>query len=270
MSRPARDASLEARLNALLKGARLGLPVQAYDVLDSTMEEAHRLAQHQASEGTLIVAARQEHGRGRLGRAWASPEGGAYCSLLLRPQQPAAAPQLSLVAGLAVAETLRDIACLYPMIRWPNDLFIKDKKIAGILVEASTAQEQRALNAERSTLYAVIGVGINLTTDPAQLPEGSSSLAASGASHCSREDVIAGLCRRFAAWYERWTQEGFEPVREALRPWIGLFGQPVRLTAGTRRYEGVASDLDESGRLVVRLDSGQPRAFDMGEVTQLR
>ena len=261
--RPSRDAALESRLSTLLNGARLGLPVHAYDTLGSTMEEAHRLAQTHAAEGTLVVAARQEQGRGRLGRAWISPDGGAYLSLILRPKRPTAAPQLSLVAGLAVAETLRDVADLYPSIHWPNDVLLNDRKVCGILVEARG-------RFPRPVSHVILGVGVNVTTDPAQLPAGSTSLAASGAAHCSQEDVVAGLCRRFAAWYDRWTHDGFGPIRETLRPWMGLFGRPVRIASGAHRYEGVASDLDESGRLLVRLDSGLPRAFDMGEVTLVR
>ena len=222
------------------------------------MEVAHQLAADGAPEGTLVVAARQGQGRGRLGRTWASPEGGVYVSLILRPTRPPSeTPQLSLVAGLAAAEAIRDAARLYPSIRWPNDLLIRDRKVGGILTEGRDGA-------------VVVGIGINVATDPAQLPEGSTSLAAEGASHVSREEVIADLCRRFSAWYDVWTRQGFGPIREALRPWMGLFGHPVHLTAGTEHLEGTASDLDESGRLVVRLDSGILRQFDMGEVTLLR
>ena len=78
------------------------------------------------------------------------------------------------------------------------------------------------------------------------------------------------LCSRFHAWYDVWTTQGFAPIREALRPWMGLFGHPVHISAGADRFEGTASDLDENGRLVVRLDSGLMRQFEMGEVTLLR
>ena len=249
-----RDAELESALARHLGGR----PVHAFRQVGSTMEVAHQLAAEGAPEGTLVVAARQEQGRGRLGRTWASPEGGAYLSLILRPTRPSGeVPQLSLVAGLSAAEAIRDAACLYPSIRWPNDLLIRDNKIGGILTEARNGA-------------VVVGIGINVSTDPAHLPEGSTSLAAEGASHVSREELIAGLCRRFDAWYDGWTRQGFAPVREALRPWMGLFGHPVHLAAGADRFEGTAADLDEAGRLLVRLDSGLMRQFEMGEVTRLR
>ena len=130
-----------------------GWQVHTFDQVASTMDEAHRLAAQGAPEKTLVWAARQALGRGRQGRAWVSPEGGAYCSLILRPSRSIAeAPQLALVAGLAAAETLRDVACLYPSIRWPNDLLIKGRKLGGILAEAKREKCQ--------TPYVVLGIGI--------------------------------------------------------------------------------------------------------------
>ena len=234
----------------------IGRPIYAFQQLGSTMDEAHRLAQEGAPEGALVLALRQEQGRGRLGRTWVSPDGGLYCSIVLRPKQPAAA-QLSLVAGLAAAETLRDAACVYPSIKWPNDLLLGGKKLGGILAEARDGA-------------VILGIGINVSRPAEALPDTATSLAASGASHCSRDDVLAGLCRKLSGWYDVWAEQGFAPIREALRPWMGHFGQPVKLTAGSSQLEGVAQDLDEQGRLVVRLDSGILRAFDAGEVTLLR
>lgn len=232
--------------------------VRRFEQVASTMDEAHRLAAQAAPDKTLVWAMRQEQGRGRLGRVWASPEGGLYCSMILRPIRPITeAPQLALVAGLAAAETLRDVACVYPSIRWPNDLMIKERKLGGILTEARDGA-------------VIVGIGINRTADLETLPEGATSLAAEGAGHVTREELIAILCRRMETWYDAWTARGFAPIREALRPWIGLFGHVVHLTAGTQRLEGVAQDLDEQGRLVVRLDSGLRRAFDAGEITLLR
>jgi BirA family biotin operon repressor/biotin-[acetyl-CoA-carboxylase] ligase len=222
------------------------------------MALAHELAARGEPEGTLVWALRQEQGRGRLGRPWVSPEGGAYYSLILRPTRDAIdAPQIALVAGLAVAETIRDAACVYPSIRWPNDLLLGGKKLSGILVESRDGA-------------VIVGVGINVTTDVSHLPPDATSLVAAGAAHCSLEDLISGCCRRMSGWYARWQREGFAPIREALRPWMGLFGRPVQIDAGSAQFQGTANDVDEAGRLVVRLDSGMLRSFDAGEVTLLR
>ena len=289
-----RDSKLEAALSAGLSG-RFGRPVYAFERVGSTMDVAHELAAAGAGEGTLVWAARQEQGRGRLGRAWASPEGGIYFSFILRPVRPAAeAPQLSLVAGLAAAEATRELTGLAPSVRWPNDLLMDGKKVAGILAEGSKLEAggrslslaPRALSLQ---LVVVIGIGINVTTDPAHLPETATSLVAAmtssppgptlaragaGEPRAPNSELAfrltATLCRHFDRWYDVWTARGFGPIREALRPRMALFGQPVHITAGSEHLEGTAADLDESGRLLVRLDSGLLRAFEVGEVTLLR
>ncbi|MDP3722779.1 MAG: biotin--[acetyl-CoA-carboxylase] ligase [Candidatus Omnitrophota bacterium] len=292
-----RDSALERRLAAALAGTRLGRPLYGFQRVGSTMDVAKALAEQGAPEGTLVWAARQDHGRGRLGRVWESPEGGAYFSLILRPSpgtpptggvgegvpQPKAEgrptrslqdiPQLSLVAGLSAAEAIRELTTLSPSIRWPNDLLLNGRKVAGILIEASV---QRIADSVQN--YIVVGVGINVSTDPRELPEGSTSLReALGSSYTLYAkryplDPVAltvALCRKFDGWYDSWTAKGFAPIREALRPWLTL-GALVRLTTNSSQVEGQASDVDEQGRLLVRLESGVMRSFEAGEVALLR
>ncbi|MDP3702894.1 MAG: biotin--[acetyl-CoA-carboxylase] ligase, partial [Candidatus Omnitrophota bacterium] len=224
---------------------------------------------------------RQTQGRGRLGRVWESPEGGIYCSLIVRPSlgtppaggvgegvpEPQAEgrprrsvrdiPQLSLLMGLSAAEAIRESAMVSPRVRWPNDLLIGAQKIAGILTEARDGA-------------VVIGIGINVSTAPTDLPDTATSLAAAGGENLDLFHLTARLYRRFFRWYDLWSGEGFPPVHEALRPHMGLFGEIVHIRAGSEEFEGTATDLDESGRLLVRLDSGILKPFDVGEVTLLR
>ena len=252
-----RDPAIERRLVAELKGVRLGREVHAFQWVASTMDVAHELARAGASEGTVVWAERQRRGRGRLGRVWESPAGGVYCSIVLRPARlPTETPQLSLVAGLAAAETIRELTGLCPAIRWPNDLLLDGKKVCGILIEVKSGA-------------VVVGVGINVATALCDLPETATSLAIAGAD-CDAYRLTGVLCRQFQKWYDSWTANGFLPIRDALRPWMGLFGQPVHMTVGSERCEGVASDLDESGRLLIRVDSGMVRPFEIGEVTRLQ
>ena len=308
-----RDAALEARLKEQFQGCCFGGNIHAFAVCDSTMERAHALARdggrrssdrrHSlaggdragsvAGEGTLVFAAKQTNGRGRLGRHWESPAGGAYFSLILKPMRPVAeAPQLSLVAGLSAAEAIHEqvgrvlplrppavLAAPQPIarrrlrtaggpgsaspapscsisIRWPNDVLLNGKKVAGILTEAKNGA-------------VIVGIGINVTTDPKDLPDTATSLAASGAA-CDPYHLTAALCRKFDGWYDIWTAQGFAPIRESLRPWMSHVGGLVRLTTGASYVEGQAMDVDEQGRLLVRLDSGVIRAFEAGEVTLLR
>jgi len=247
-----RDSALEARLVTALGADRRG-DVHAFARVSSTMDVAHTIGQ----EGALVWAQRQEQGRGRQGRTWESPEGGAYFSIIVQPARAAAEiPQLALVAGLAAAEAIRECAMLSPRVRWPNDVLLNGKKLAGILTEAKNGS-------------VVIGVGINVSTTPADLPDTATSVTAAG-KDCDPLHLTARLYRRFFRWYDVWSAEGFAPIREALRPQMALFGEVVHITAGNERFEGTASDLDEAGRLVVRLDSGITRQFEMGEVTLLQ
>ena len=265
----ARDRALETQLARALDGARIGRVLYGFCQVDSTMEIAHTLAQGGAEEGTLIWAARQSRGRGRLGRSWRSPTGGVYCSAILRPSRPAdEIPQLSLVTGLACVEAIQETTGLHPSIRWPNDLLIDGRKVAGILVESSrfSAPVPRA---PCPVPPVVVGIGVNVTTDPKDLPEHATSLAAAGAS-IDLFHFTGAVCRHLDTWYDVWAREGFAPIRQALRSWIGIFGQVVHIAAGSDQLEGTASDLDERGRLLVRLDSGLVRSFDMGEVTLLK
>ena len=250
----ARDPALE---EALRRHLGQGLELYAFQEADSTMETAHELAKKGAADGTLVFAARQTNGRGRLGRRWSSPEGGLYCSLIVRPTRPPVEiPQLSLVAGLAVAEALHELTGLFPAIRWPNDVLVSNRKVCGILVEAKAGA-------------AIIGIGVNVAAPLEELPDTATSLAAQGAT-CDRFQLTDLLYHRCMAWYEVWQREGFVPIREALRPRLGFFGHPVHITTGATQFEGTAADLDDAGRLLVRLDSGIVRTFEVGEVTLLR
>lgn len=252
-----RSQTIEAQLTEALGDTLRGL-VRAFGRVSSTMDVAHALAQEGVVEGTLVWAQRQEQGRGRLGRVWESPEGGIYCSLIVRPQRSVdEIPQLSLLMGLAAAEAIRECAMVSPRVRWPNDLLSGAKKLAGILTEAKDGA-------------VVIGIGINVSTDPAALPPTATSLADAGGKNLNPFYLTARLYRRFFRWYDVWSAAGFPPVREALRPHMGLFGEVVHIRAGSGEFEGTATDLDESGRLLVRLDSGVVRAFDVGEVTLLK
>lgn len=254
---PVRDPALEARLAQ--EPGLAGRAIFAYREVPSTMDVAHELAAAGEPDGALIWAERQTQGRGRMSRKWESPAGGVYCSVVLRPSRPQAEhPQLSLVAGLAAAEAVERLSGLHPSIRWPNDLLLDGRKLAGILLEARQD-------------WVVLGFGINVTTPLAQLPEGATSLAAHDACGAEPYRVTAAWYEVLQTWYQRWSRDGFAPIREALRPRLALLGQIVRIAVdGRGEMEGQALNVDEAGRLLVRLDSGLARAFDVGEVALLR
>ena len=282
---PPRDPALEQRLTHALNGLRLGQPCYAFQELPSTMDVAHQLALDGSPEGACVWAETQTKGRGRAGRQWASAPGGIYLSLVLRPtREVSELPQLALIAGLATAQAIHELTNLSPTIRWPNDVFLSGQKVGGILTEAKSPSRPQSTaengdvsifqlghqKIETSRIYAVVGIGVNVTTDLRNLPEGATALGQHAQPAPDRFALAATLFRHLEQAYQQWNDTGFTAIRPALLPWIGLFGQPVHITAGSRQFEGTASDVDEQGRLVVRLDSGLLRAFEVGEVTLLR
>lgn len=260
MNLPPQNAALEQRLAQALDGCALGRPCLAFDSLPSTMEVAHHLALEGAQEGTVVLAEAQTAGRGRAGRAWVSPPGGLYASFILHPSRVLRdVPQLALLAGLAVTQAIQDLTTLAATVHWPNDVFLRGRKVAGILCETK---------AHDNKTTAIIGIGINAATEPKLLPREAISLAEVSRPP-DRVALFAALCRHLDALYRQWNEHGFAPLKPTLARAM-VFGNIVRITAGTDAFQGQAQDVDDHGRFLVRLDSGILRAVDVGEVTLLR
>jgi BirA family biotin operon repressor/biotin-[acetyl-CoA-carboxylase] ligase len=230
--------------------------------VDSTNEEAKRRAAAGAPEGTLIRAERQSAGRGRRGRPWTSPEGNLYCSLILRPTVPAMeAAQLSFVTSLALAEALEQ--ALPPgtavKCKWPNDVLVEGRKIAGILLES----QARAEGLE----WMVVGMGVNVASHPGEgdVETPATSLKAMG-SAWEAENFLSSLLGSFLPWYRRWRDEGFTGVRQAwLERAMGL-GGPIRVRLTTETLFGTFAGLDSDGTLLLDQDGGQRRKVAAGDV----
>lgn len=218
----------------------LGAPRVHYRVVDSTNARARALAERAAPHGTLITAAEQTEGRGRQGRSWIAPPGRALlCSLVLR-QPPRLLP---LAAGIAVAEEAGASA----LLKWPNDVLIDGRKVAGILVEGRPQHG-----------WAVVGIGLNVAMDVHDFPEELRERAGGlGRSATDLEPTLA----RLLTGLERWIAAPPERVLAALRERDALLGRHVRWRGG----EGEAAGVDEEGRLVVAVNGGRV-ALQAGEV----
>ena len=217
--------------------------------VDSTQNVARARADAGAPEGTVVWAEHQTRGRGRLGRAWADEPGCALLiSIILRP---AAAvphlPQISLLAGVAVAEALREESGLPVALAWPNDLLLHGRKVAGILAESSASREESAV------VILGIGVNVNQTRFPDDLAARATSLALETGRQFDREKLLGTVMRHLEGWYRRWQAEGFAPIREAWRQGSGTLGQHVTIEEG---IGGIAVDLAQDGALIVQTDSG--------------
>ncbi|MBM3534348.1 MAG: biotin--[acetyl-CoA-carboxylase] ligase [Alphaproteobacteria bacterium] len=227
----------------------------AFEEIGSTNTEALRLAETGAPELTLVTARRQLAGRGRRGRAFDSPTGNLFASIVLRPDRPyAVVSQLSFVAALAVGDLLDRLALDGAVgFKWPNDVQVDGAKISGILLEGGVG-------------HLVAGIGVNLLHHPGGTPYPATSVLAKGGKAADLEEATAILAEAFLERYRCWLADGFEPAREAwLARAVGI-GREVRVALGDGRIDaGVFSALDETGALVLTRD-GAVRKINAGEV----
>lgn len=234
----------------------------ALDVIDSTNEEAKRLARTGAPDGTLVWAQRQDAGRGRRGRAWASPSGNLYCSLLCRPGRPLNdCAAMSFLAAVAVGDALRTFVPSSAEVRlkWPNDVLINGRKVAGILLEAETTP--------RGVVdWLVVGVGINISSHPEIADYATTSLKAVGVESVSAADMLAAFADRLAFWANQWREEGFGPVRRAWLDRAQGIGKAVTARLPAETVEGHFVGLDDDGALLLDGFDGERRRIMVGDV----
>lgn len=234
---------------------------------DSTNVRAKFLASDGAPEGTLIVAESQTRGRGRRGRSWFSPPGeGITTSIILRPPiSPNEAPKLTLMASVAVAETLLSMTSLNVNIKWPNDILVNGRKIAGILTEISTEMDRID--------YVVIGVGVNVNTPHENLPPDIRNTATSVLMETGKPFPRIVLLRAYLEWleiyYETFTTKGFDPVMKRWKHLSDIIGRRIRVDLIDRVRIGEVMDADKDGFLILRDDEGTIERIISGDVTIL-
>ncbi len=234
---------------------------------DSTNVRAKLLANEGAPEGTVVVAEEQTKGRGRRGRSWFSPPGkGIYSSIILRPSiSPQEAPKLTLMASVAVAESLLALTSLNVNIKWPNDILISGRKIAGILTEISTEMD--------SIDYVVIGVGINVNTPRESLPPDIKDIATSVLMETGKPFLRISLMRayleRLEIHYETFRTRGFEPVMNRWKHLADIIGRRVMVDLIDRTRIGDVVDVDKDGFLIIREQGGALERIISGDVTML-
>ena len=236
-------------------------PVQLYDTLESTNRTAKLLALEGTAHGTLVLAGGQTAGRGRLGRSFTSPAGkGVYCSVVLRPPLPAANAQTATIgAAVAVCRAVQMLCGLELAIKWVNDLYYKGKKVCGILTEAGTDLESGQLE------WLVVGIGLNLTTSPADWPEElartAGSLYPGGPAPVSRAVLAGAIARELLSLCP-----AFDCLDE-YRARCFVPGHWVTVCTGAETYAAKALSIDDAGRLVVEREGGRQIALQHGEVS---
>ena len=248
-----------------MTGLQPGLPegyrLISRETVGSTNDEAKRFARSGAEEGTLVWALEQTAGRGRRGRAWSSPLGNLYASLVLRPACPLdRATQLGFVAALGVGDALAALVpgLCEPALKWPNDVLVGGRKIAGILLESEIGDGG-------NPAFIIVGVGINLVSAPVNAEFPATSVAREGHRPPEPAAMLEPFARHFDSWAQCWRTEGFAPVRLAWRTRAGGFGQPIQVRLETTTLHGRFADIDQQGVLLLDTPDGR-RHISAGDV----
>jgi len=255
-------------LEKRMAGKFIGRPLYYYPEIGSTNDEAFRLGLSGAPEGTTVIADSQTKGKGRLQRVWYSPPGSnIYTSIILRPNfAPDQAPQISIAAGVAVAEILNEYCPSHVQIKWPNDVLLNKKKVCGILAQMKTSAN--------GIDFVVLGIGINVNIGCDQLPPDIRTIATSLAIETGREiarlELIISLYENLAKWYKQLMQRGFGAIKEKWLNLTPMINQDVQIMFRDEALRGKALGLDDDGSLIILTVNNETVKVSAGDATVLK
>lgn len=257
LARP--DRLIPEELKEGLKTKSLGNKILAYESLDSTNDTAYQLAEGGEKEGTVVIAEWQKKGKGRQGRHWVSPKGGIYLSCILKPEiEPKEVAKITLVSAVAVCASIRKIAGVPAMIKWPNDIIIRKRKVCGILTEIKAEQDK--------VNFVIVGIGVNVDMPTNLLPAGATSLIKESESKPLKVELTKKILENLEHYLTLFKEDGFNKIRDEWRNFSAILGQYVKIHCHDEKIEGQAMDVDEDGALVVRLETGIQRRILSGDV----
>jgi BirA family biotin operon repressor/biotin-[acetyl-CoA-carboxylase] ligase len=238
------DKLLPVEVHPILKTKYLGHELHYYTAIDSTQNACAHVGLHGAAEGAVVVSETQEAGRGRMGRSWVSSLGGIYFSLLLRPVFLPVfdAPKVTMLISLAVRNAILKATGIDCAVKWPNDIYLGGKKLAGILCE---------INAEVDKInFVVVGVGINVNSR--DLPPVATSLFLHNKEKIKRKELFVTILSEIENYYEAVRKDGFKAILEGWQKCCPMLGKEVEVKTAARVVKGKAVTIDEYGRLVVK------------------
>jgi BirA family biotin operon repressor/biotin-[acetyl-CoA-carboxylase] ligase len=266
-----KPARLPLRVDQIYEGlltTRVGNKIHHFSAVDSTNSHARRLAEQGAPEGEVVVAESQTHGRGRLGRPWVSPPYiNLYLSVILRPKLPPTdAPQITLMAAVALAEALAPFIPVIPSIKWPNDILAEGRKLAGILTESACHDDRID--------FVILGIGVNVNYAVESMPDSirkhaTSLITLGGASVC-RESVLRRLIQDLDRCYGELEETGFQALAPRWEARFELRGKKVRVEMTDRIISGTATGIDRNGALVLEDSRGGIQRVVAGDVVPVR
>lgn len=250
-----------------LQAQRLGGHIHYFPKIDSTNSYAYRLAEAGAPEGEVVIGEEQTQGKGRMGRQWVSPPYlNLYLSVILRPALPPVhAPQITLMAAVALAETVAHWLSAPPEIKWPNDILVGGKKLAGILTESSCDPDR--------IRFVILGIGANLNFDEERMSEAlrqrATSLLSLTRRPVAREIFARRLIQNLDRCYGELEARGFSGLAQRWDRFFALRGKRVRIEMAGEPVTGKALGLDETGALILLVEKGERRKVIAGDVIPL-
>jgi len=254
----------QRQLNANLATERIGRRIEWRLHVRSTQDELNKL-KNEALDGTVLVAETQYAGRGRLARSWLSAVGGIWMSVLLRPTWPISHQILPLAFAVATARAIGDVAKLSPVIKWPNDLTVRSRKVAGLLAEASYKGNQLD--------HLIFGLGVNANIQT-RLPKALRGVSTSISHELGRDINRALLAKRIIQEmdnsYQRFESGHASELLDEAKQICSTLGRIVSVATAERKFVGRALDLGGDGQLLVRLSSGVTVPFYAADVVHLR
>lgn len=243
----------------------VGRQIITFREVDSTNETAFKMAEEGAPEGTVVIAETQRRGKGRMGRRWESPLGvNLYCSMILRPSiLPLQAVQMTFLSAVAVARAVAETTPLKPTIKWPNDVLLSGRKVAGLLNEMSAETEK--------VNFIILGIGVNLNMEagqfPAELRHPATSLRMENDRPVNRLEFTRALLRGVDRLYAAFLAGDYESIRDEWLAHCAMIGQRVRVSYRDSAVTGVATGIDDYGALLLSLDDGRVERVLAGDVT---
>lgn len=259
------DILTEAEISSQLKSVIIGKKIVSLKVTTSTNREAFNLAEKGAEQGTIVIAEEQSAGKGRMGRVWTSPAAvNLYCSIILRPLiKPYQAAQLTFLSAVATARAIEQTSNLKPSIKWPNDLLIGERKVAGLLNEMSAETD--------ITNFVILGIGVNLNMRaeqfPADLRTPATSLYIESGVKTARAKFTALLLTEMDKLYQNFLEHGFSPVQQEWQSYCNANGRKLLVDiSNDQQISGMFAGLDNDGALLVRVCGGKVERIISGDV----
>ena len=258
------DLLTPSELRPILNTKWMGKVIHHFHTIDSTNSMAYQLALGGAGEGEVVIAESQKKGRGRLGRYWFSPPSlNLYLSVILRPKIPPQQSSLvTLMAAVATADAIQKLSCIIPLIKWPNDILVKGRKVAGLLNEIHSETDR--------IHFVILGIGVNLNMDgkmfPREIRTKATSLKIETGQTISRKAFVSCLLQELERWYAIFLEKGGAPVLTAWRGRAQIRGRDVKVSSFGETLVGTAVDVDSNGALILETKNGNRKRVVAGDI----